>query len=355
MENFEYKRKLASIRKIADIQPIPGADSIEVLTVDGWKVVSQKGNFQVGDYCVYFEVDSFLPVKEQFEFLRKNCFKSTTNLGDGFRLKTIRLKKQISQGLVLPVSDFSEHLDASVLDNLELPFDVTELLGVQKYEAPISPNLRGTIKGNFPSFIPKTDQERVQNIYRSLVRDNLETEFEASLKLDGSSMTVYLNGENFGVCSRNLDLLEDETNTFWKVVHTTGLKDVMIAYGKNIALQGELMGPGVQGNREQLKDHKFFMFDVFFIDEGRHALPQERYKVLKDLRALSKDGHLINHVPVLGKEYNFPLQRELDDLISTSEIKSLTHAIGEGIVYKSMTNGTSFKVINNQFLLKEKD
>src|SRR5260221_575643 len=95
-------RKLASIQKVLDIQPIPNADAIEVVTINGWKVVSKKGEFKIGDLCVYFEIDSFLPIKPEFEFLRKSCYRKMADGSEGFRLRTIKLRGQISQGLVLP-------------------------------------------------------------------------------------------------------------------------------------------------------------------------------------------------------------------------------------------------------------
>src|SRR5438309_10635527 len=100
------ERKLATIRRISKIEPIEGADRIVKATIDGWELVTQKDNYRVGDLCVYFEIDSFLPVRPEFEFLRKGCFKSTKNLGDGFRIKTIKLRGQVSQGLSLPLGDF---------------------------------------------------------------------------------------------------------------------------------------------------------------------------------------------------------------------------------------------------------
>jgi len=98
-------RKLASIRRVADISPIDGADNIELLKIDGWNVVANKGIHKENDLVVFFEIDSFLPVRPEFEFLRKSCFRSTKNLGDGFRLKTVKLRGTISQGLVLKVED----------------------------------------------------------------------------------------------------------------------------------------------------------------------------------------------------------------------------------------------------------
>lgn len=170
----DITRKLASIRKIAEIMPIPGADKIELVQVDGWSVVAKKGDFQVGDTCVYFEIDSFLPVRPEFEFLRNGCYREHPDLGLGFRLRTVKLRGQISQGLVLPISILNnfgslDNESAWVNENGSYPNvegqDLTDYIGVKKWESPIPAQLAGQVRGNFPSFIPKTDQERVQNIH----------------------------------------------------------------------------------------------------------------------------------------------------------------------------------------------
>jgi RNA ligase (TIGR02306 family) len=338
-------RKLASIRRIAEIKPIEGADAIEAVRVDGWWCVSKKNEFKVNDLCVYFEVDSFLPVRPEFEFLRKACFRSTKHLGDGFRLKTIRLKGQISQGLVLPLSTFEIYNQDNHIESM----DITAMLDVKKWEVPLSPQLAGVAKGNFPSFIRKTDQERIQNCYSDLVKTHKDAMFEATLKLDGSSMTVYFNDGQFGVCSRNLELKETEDNTFWKIARKLNLEAAMRSYGKNIALQGELMGPGIQGNREGLPDHDFYLFDVWNIDEMQYMSPMETDDVCSDLEDL---GAKMSKVPFLGVDV--PLSLSLEQLIAASEIKSLNHDVAEGIVYRSMDGTVSFKAINNKFLLQEK-
>jgi tRNA-binding EMAP/Myf-like protein len=148
------ERKLASIRTITDIQPIPNADSIEVVSIGGWKVVSKKGEYNVGDMCVYCEIDSFLPVLPQYEFLRKSSYKKMSDGTEGFRLKTIKLRGQVSQGLVLPISILPE--GKTLFEGM----DVTDVLSITKYEPPIPASLSGQVKGHFPSFLQKTDEER---------------------------------------------------------------------------------------------------------------------------------------------------------------------------------------------------
>ncbi|MFK7932768.1 MAG: RNA ligase (ATP) [Saprospiraceae bacterium] len=193
-------RKLASIQRIKALAPIPNADAIVRATVLGWQLVVRKDEFQVGDLCVYIEIDSVLPPRPEFEPIRQR-----TN-----RIKTIRLRGQISQGICFPLSILP------VGTPIEEDLDVTEILNITKYEPPIPAQLAGTMKGNFPSFIPKTEETRVQVLANLLEKYAGEMCFVTE-KLDGSSVTYYLNNDEFGVCSRNLDLLETESNSFWKV------------------------------------------------------------------------------------------------------------------------------------------
>ena len=363
-------RKLASIRRIAEIKPIEGADAIEAVRVDGWWCVAKKGEFQLNDLCVYFEIDSFLPVRPEFEFLRKNCFKSTQHLGDGFRLRTVKLRGQVSQGLALPLSNFPKefvkeyklwlynNFDESTsiaIDICPIPVgegdDVTELLGVKKWEMPIPAQLAGQIKGDFPSFIRKTDQERAQNLFEEYQEKYKDEPFEATVKLDGSSMTVYWNNGQFGVCSRNLDLKETENNTYWRVARESGLEGILSKLGRNVALQGELMGPGIQGNRENLKKHEFFLFDIWNIDEQRYLDPAERYTFKTDMNEISFAE--LWEVPYIGvvKPFRYTLEELLE---MADKTESLTNSVAEGIVFKGINVPVSFKIISNKFLLGEK-
>lgn len=363
-------RKLASVRRISAIEPIDGCDNIVCATVDGWSLVTQKSNnFEVNQLVCYFEIDSFLPVEERFEFLRKSSFKSTKNLGDGFRIKTIKLRGQVSQGLILPMESFGFYrnsISGNWMGNfpdyallMEDGTDLTEFLGVQKYEKPIPSNLAGRARGNFPIFIAKTDQERVQNIYSKYTRKYSDMDFEATLKVDGSSMTVYHYIEEdkepvTSVCSHNLDLQETEDNLFWQVARKRKLVEILQAAGKNVAIQGELMGPGVQGNREQLKEHEFYLFDIWDITKRRYMTPTERM----DFYTCYLEPHGVKHVPIILESIKvFGEGKTLENLLGFVEAhKSLKHDVCEGIVFKSVNEmGPTFKVINNKFLLKEKD
>ena len=204
-------RKLASIRQIAEIKPHTNADALELAIVDGWQCVVKKGEVRPGDFVVYFEVDSVLPINPLFEFLRKSCYvkKDWLPAGEGFRLKTIKLRGEISQGLVLPLETvFPTATGLPVLGQ-----DVTEILGVVKWDPPMPAQLQGLARGVFPSFIQKTDQERIQNVWEEVKEKYDDVTFEVTIKLDGSSCTYYHNEGDVGVCSRNLNLnLEGNDN-----------------------------------------------------------------------------------------------------------------------------------------------
>ena len=368
MANIE--RKLASVRKVTDIRPIHDADAIECAIVGGgWPVVVKKGEFQVGDLAIYFEIDSWIP-HELAPFLSKGKEPREYNGVKGERLKTIKLRGQLSQGLLLPISlklnlDFSCFVPAETLAQVHIPAvsvpiayvwemafdrvlqegdDLTEFLGVTKWEAPIPACLAGQVRGNFPSFITKTDQPRVQSLY-----DNLEeyknVVYEVTEKLEGTSCTMYLNNGEFGVCSRNLDLKEDDNNTYWSVATKVDLEEKLRTAGlDNVAVQGEVVGPKIQQNIYKLNDFKFFVFDVFLTDVGRYMTPLER-KTFCDRFALS-------HVPVLGSFSikDMGVEEILGMADGFSQLNNKT--LREGIVFKSECGTFSFKSISNQYLLK---
>lgn len=343
------ERKLATIRRVANIEPIPDADAIDVATVDGWKVVVKKGEFQIGDLACYFEIDSWIP-KAIAPFLNKG---RTYNEVEGERLRTVKLRKQISQGLLLPLSsvaarderDGNWYLTTNETDYLVEGDDLTDHLQIQKYEKPLHGSLRGVVKGNFPSFLRKTDQERVQNIVRDLHRwEDEGAMWEVTEKLDGSSMTVYMHEGVFGVCSRNYDLEETDGNTFWQVAR----RDLDGHIPEGYAVQGELVGPGIQGNKYGLSAPDFYIFDVWDIREAEYLDPCARREFCKN-RAL-------NHVRVL--EENFAVSSDVNALLAMADGQSLigNKSAREGLVFKNVVNpDNSFKAISNKWLLKNEE
>ena len=349
------ERKLSTIRKIKEINPIEGADAIELAVVDGWQVVVAKNvGHRVGDLVVYCEIDSFLPIEPEFEFLRKSSYKK---MGDqeGFRLKTIKLRGQISQGLILPYSVIPIAQFATAAD-LPEGMDVSEMLGIVKYEPPIPAQLAGRVKGTFPSFLRKTDEERIQNLEKEYTEWTLSSkhQFYATEKLDGSSFTCYIKNGEFGVCSRNMDLLETEDNTFWAVARKLDLENKLRSFGKNICFQGEMVGSGIQGNHYNMKDQTVFFYNIFLIDEREYVGYDEFRNMLFDLDLAC--------VPVLSYPFNFPADSEaafptVSALLRSAEGKSVLNdkVEREGLVIRSMDRTISFKVISNKFLLGSKD
>lgn len=325
-------RKLATITTINEIQSIENADHIELAYWRGWQTIVKKGEFKVGELAVGLEIDSWIP-HTIAPFLCKSD-KPKVYMGiEGERLKTIRLRGQISQGLLLPVQtliDKGYNLQAENLD---------EELSVVKYEH-VTTNTNNA-KGNFPSFIVKTDEERVQNIN---YEKYLNTPFILSEKLDGSSMTVYWRDGEFGVCSRNIDLKEDAGSKFWHVANLYNLREKLNRFGQNIALQGELIGEGIQKNRYELNGNDFYVFTLFDIQTHK-KLP---YGVMADI--CFQMG--LKTVPILDVDFQLPESRskliELADGYSALNSKTLR----EGLVCRTSDSQVSFKVISNKFLLK---
>lgn len=340
-------RKLASIQKVVDIRPIVGADKIEVATVLGWKCVIRKGEFNVGDLAVYIEVDSVLPKTPAYDEFNKRSN----------RIKTIRLKGQVSQGVLLPISFFPDDLMGSPV--FKEGDDLTEKLGIILYDPPIPAELSGQVKGKFPDFIPKTDETRIQAIPDKL-KLHKGVECDVTEKVDGSSSTFFIKDGVFGVCKRNYELTDTEGNTQWTYARREKIEEKLRSLDWNIAIQGEILGPGIQGNRYKLKEVKVYFFSAYDIDQQRYLSPAE-FSGLMDTLGLPKVPSLLidNKVP-------FVLMDDVDLLVAVatrkSELNPEMHA--EGIVIRP-TDGrldfenqvfvggrVSFKVLNPEYLLK---
>lgn len=332
-------RKLASIQKIKALNPIENADAIETASVLGWQLVVKKGEFQVGDLAVYCEIDSLMPDVPMFEFLKPR----------GMRIKTVRLRGQISQGICFPLSILPP--DFEIVEDA----DCTAALGIIKYEPPMPACLSGIAKGKFPSFIPKTDETRVQVLQALLDKYKGEKCFITE-KLDGSSATYFVKDGEFGVASRNLELLEDVENSFWKVAREMDIENKLRSLGGNIALQGELMGEGIQGNKLKFKGQKVFFFNAFDID--KYA-----YLSFDSFLALMQKMDL-PIVPILST--NYILENDIDTIVKMASIKSSLRpeSWAEGIIIRPLQEKIdisdehlhqgriSFKAINPEFLLK---
>jgi RNA ligase (TIGR02306 family) len=343
-------RKLASIQKIKEIIDHPNADRLDILSFESitWKCVSQKGNFKAGEYCVYFEIDSLIPMKHEWaRFLQdKNKPQSPA------RLKTIKLRGQQSQGLAMPVSILPSVEDAPFA--IEDGADVTELLGVTKYEPVIPACLDGEVRGARPPYTIETDEDRVQAF------PTIIDEFQGQLaycaqKIDGTSGTYsYLDGD-YQVAGRNWSYLDSEKNTYWDISRKYEIQDKLKYIngrsGENYAIQGEVAGPRIQGNLLQLKEHELFVFNVMKLNTGKF-LPFYEFKEFCERLELQT-------VPILKIcEFNYKTIEELMKYANSTHYPS--GHVNEGHVWRLVNEGVSvalggrasFKVISDDFLIK---
>ena len=349
-------RKLASIQTVNAVESIPNADAIEKIRVLGWWIVVKKGEHQPGDRLVYCEIDSLLPERPEFEFLRASSFKpaqtdatGATILPAGFRIRTVRLRGQVSQGICFPLSILPP---GSPTDE---GADVTDLMGVLKWEPPLPVGMGGKVKGQFPGFLPKTDETRVQILEPVLERHRGKT-FYVTEKLDGTSFTAFVRQGEFGICSRNLWMDEtDESNLLVRVAKGMKLEEKLRVarerLGYDLAVQAEVIGPGIQKNKYGLPAVTLRVFSVLNVDAFRlldHPAKME---------ALAEMG--FEPVPQLG---TIVLDHTVDQLVAFSEgVSDLNPKVQrEGVVLRPLAEEydedvggrLSFKVINPKFLLK---
>jgi len=319
-------RKLASIQQIKGLAPIDGADMIERATVLGWSVVVKKGDFAVGDWCVFCEIDSVLPDEPEFSFLKER------------RLRTVKLRGQISQGIVFPLESLRRFFAEEYGDNIPLieGLEVTELLRVTKYE-PVINNLDA--KGLFPRFVPKTDETRIQSDPSLLLDFGYSYSTE---KLDGQSGTFFNWQGQIGFCSRNFEQKPETNNQFTFIG-----KSLNIPSG--YAVQGEIIGPKIQSNKYKRDGYEFYVFNVYDISA-------QTYLKLADKTLFCQD-HNLNQVPFLESLF-------IDERMTIAQLEELAtgksalnpDTLREGIVIRNYEDDSkSFKVISPYFLLKYKE
>lgn len=353
-------RTLASIKKISDIMPIEGKDRIALAMVDGWSVIVQKADFGVGDLCVYVEIDSVLPEKPEFEFLRSK----------DFRIKTMRMAGVVSQGICFPMRILPP-------GEYELGTDVTEILGVKQYEGtmdvePLVENnnskkkypkclmrmawfrklvLPKTQNMPFPSFISKTDETRIQNLPHML-KD--KREFIATEKIDGTSVTCALvrhkpkmpffkDKFEYMVCSRNHRLPKDNS-VYWNVsdrynVEQT-LKNIIGDYDW-VAIQGECIASNIQKNKYHVTEPDLYVFNLIY--------PTGRLGSIEAKEIC--ENHGLKFVPIVDTNYILPdtVSEVLDYAHGQSQ---LYNTLREGIVFRSKDGKQSFKAVDPLFLIK---
>lgn len=344
-------RKLASIQTITKIEPIDGADKIELAHVLGWQCVVNKGVFKEGDKGVYFEVDSFLPETEEFEFLRKSSFRKNELLGSGFKLRTMTFRGQLSQGLLLPMSILPD-------GDYEVGDDVSQRLGVIEWQQPEMLGDMGTLLGDRPNFIPKTDETRVQSDPQ-LLEEFRGKPYYITTKMDGTSCSIGVDTENTLKYTTHFNTIKDDGKSpFISLIKDSGISDKLLAYKnshsdiKTITVQGELCGSGIQKNRLKLTKLTWYVFTVIINDKRVN---------LETLQSVCKE---------IGANM-VPLEEKGDDLLAKyPNIESLlVRADGnypnggkkEGIVIRPIepcmygSSPLSMKVINNKYLLKYED
>lgn len=339
------ERVMARVVTIDNVEKHPNADALDICTVGGWNIVTKIGEYKTGDLAVMCEIDSWVP-HELAPFLSKGKEPREYKGVKGERLKTAKLRGVVSQGLLLPMSALNIEQDGVVYESLvDEGCDVSEVLGVQKWEPEIPAQLAGQVRGNFPSQIPKTNQERVQNIKKelSIARDQ-GLQFVIEEKLEGSSLTMYLDLEGeFHVCSRNLDLKNDGANSFWRAAIKYDVENVMRQNNlRGYAIQAELIGPGIQGNIYKLPDVEFYVFDVYSVKQSRYLYPVERRELIANLG--------LNQVPVVCESTTLGT---MEEIISLADGKSMLYnTLREGIVFKQLDGDMTFKSISAQYLIK---
>ena len=355
-------RHLASIQKVEWKRPIDGRDRIELCGVLGWSVICKKDEFQVGDRLCYIEIDSVLPEKPEFEFLRPK----------GFRIKTMKMAGVISQGICFPMTILPEkYRDCDVGE------DVTDIIGVKQYEPTMDKepyivpgNKRNTKKypaflmrfawfrklvlpkprkSGFPSFISKTDEIRVQNI-PWIVND--KREFVCTEKLDGFSITcalvrhkgLFRDKFEYIVCSRNLRIAYPDGSAYWYVSDKYQIENTlknMIGDRDWIAIQGECIGPKIQKNKYKREDYEMYVFNLIY--------PSGRVGSVKAKSIC--ENHGLNFVPILDEHYILP--DTVDEILAYANGPStLADTMREGIVFRSADGKQSFKSVSPEFLLK---
>lgn len=358
-------RTLAKVVRLGKILKHPKADRLDITYVGGWQVVVQKDQFKEGGLAVFFEIDSWIPTS-LFDLNRPGQEAKKFKGVYGNRLRSVRLQGELSQGLLLPMSilestayDYDTE-DQKVFLAPEQVFqegeDVSDVLGILKYEDELPDELIGKAKGMFPSIFPRTDMPRFQNMEQSLSKfaeDGLF--FTVQEKVEGESMTCYLTTEGeFGVCTKNVDLLEDAGDLFWQVARRMQIEDKMrFAFdaGQDVAIQGELIGPGIRGNIYNLKEPTFVMFNVVYSHSGQTRETPDATKFWAEYMN-------IPFVPVIFKEFKATAQTmSMQYLTDLSNGMSLINKKQkrEGLVFKYNEDPRiCFKAISPEYLLKAK-
>lgn len=343
------ERKLASVQRVLAIDPIPGADAIEAVRINGWQCVVKKGTFAVGDRGVYFEIDAIPPETPTYAFLwtPKGAPPGSVPRPPKMRIRTMKLRGCLSQGLLLPLAEAGVHADTPDGTN------VTELLGVGRYEPPLPAGM-GSARGAFPRRVPKTDEIRVQSAPGVL--DELRGHpYVITQKYDGTSATFLIDPDDgsFHACGRNWSILPGD-NCYWSVAARFGVEERLRAQGGRYAIQGEVCGPGIQKNPLGLAQLSLFVFNAYDLVENRHldhealvalttALELPRVEVLEEGEAFGHDQASL----LALAEGLYPGTR--------NEREGVVIRPRRGLHSPTLGGRLSFKAISNRYLLAEKD
>ena len=343
-------RKLASIQRIWKIEPIEGADRIELAYVLGWQCVVNKDQFKPMDLAVYFEIDSFLPIRPEFEFMRSSSYRKTDIMGEGFRLRTMKFRGQISQGLLLPIEQFHE-----IPADVELGRDVSDILGVKKWEIEEKATTGGTVIGTLPVDVPHTDETRVQ-AEPDLIGDFVGLEYYISTKMDGSSHSVSLDEDGFHVTGHNYEYKDDGKSAFYNLVKREDIEDRMRKFYKDnglrvLTIQGELCAPGIQQNRLKLTRPEWYVFTIR--EDGKRVGLKRMQEICKEME--------LQMVPVEEVGTDLPSKYPtVEALLERADGEYPKGGKKEGIVIRPtepvycerISASLSMKVVSNKYLLK---
>jgi RNA ligase (TIGR02306 family) len=328
----------ATIQKILDTRPAENSDNLDVVKVLGWQIVTKRNEFSVGDLICFVEIDSLLPDSNPaFEFLRNKKF----------RIKTVKLRGNLSQGIVFPMSILPETDNVLFLEDT----DVSEILGIIHYEKPIPASLRGQIKGNFPAYVSRTDEPRIQS-YPGVIEEFRGVECYSTVKCDGTSSSFINKDGDIWICSRNWGYKETNELLYWQIAKKFNIEDVLKDAG-NIAIQGEICGPSIQKNRMQLTSHEIFIFDVWDIDKQEYFdFPElrdfcTRYEIpMVPLADIFIFNHTIEQLLEMAKGVYQGTQNRREGIVIRPTINRFSEALKRRL---------SVKILNNDYLLKDEE
>lgn len=329
----EPDRCLAQIVTIDKITSIPKAEAIELAAVLGWQCVIKKNEFKIGDKVIYVSIDAIMdPDDPLFAFL------------DGKRVKTRNILKTLSQGLIFNLDIIVKKNPDFDLNTLNVGDDVTKLLGIYKYLDTSELTVYKPSKNSkaFPDYVPKTDEERLQNIVNILDR-LIDRDIIITRKEDGTSATYIFKDGEFLMASRNF-VVDNSPSPYSDMAKLLNIESSMRKLGRNIAIQGEIVGPKINGNRLRLNNFDYRVFNIYDIDN-------KAYLKWSEVKSITNDCNL-NTVPILY-EGKYDKIMTFDHLMKMADsLEYYKGSIAEGIVVKTEDNKISFKVISNKYLQK---